>query len=354
MKMSKSVGNVVDPVRVIEGGSDKKKHPAYGADTLRLWVASVDYTSDVCIGDNILKTISEAYRKIRNTFRFMLGSVSDFDPAINSLRSEVMPEIDKYMLGRLSEVKREVELAFQNYHYYRVYQLLYQFSSVDLSAFYLDIVKDRLYISRKDDLRRRSAQTVICICLEQLAVMIAPLTPHMAEEIWQHAPYPKAVPSIFQKQWPKINYPAHDTEKWSRLMKLRNDVNKALEKARQDKLLGSSQDSMVFIYCGDVDFATVLREMSGHTEFVDSTDFSHLVDDLRFFFLTSEIKLVDSVDHVTSATKHYVLSGDAESDICVGVANANGKRCERCWFHSTNVGLDEKFPDVCQRCCAVL
>ena len=191
MKMSKSLGNVVDPVKIIEGGSDQKLQPAYGADTLRLWVSGVDYTGDVCVGENIMKQVSDNSRKIRNTLRFLVGSLTDFNPAKDLVPHDQLPSIDKYMLGKLTEVVNEVEQAYDSYQFFRVVQSLIVFCNIEVSAFYLDLAKDRLYISNKQDFRRKSCQTVIYYLLEQLTTMLAPIVPHMAEDLWQNIPYPK-------------------------------------------------------------------------------------------------------------------------------------------------------------------
>lgn len=167
--MSKSLGNVVNPIEIIEGGRDLKKQPAYGADVLRLWVASVDYSGDVCIGDNIVKQTFESYRKLRNTARYLLGNLADFQPKEHSVLYDKLPSLDKWMLGRLAAVLKEVNNAYGEYQFYRATQELIKFSTVDLSNFYLDIAKDRLYISDVDDFRRRSCQTVLHMCLEGFA-----------------------------------------------------------------------------------------------------------------------------------------------------------------------------------------
>ena len=186
-KMSKSLGNVVNPLLVIEGGNNKKQQPAYGADVLRLWVASVDYSGDVCIGDNIIKQTFESYRKIRNTARYMIGNLADFVPGENGngVKYEELPSLDKYMLGRLSGMLDEVQNAYDSYEFNRAVNELLRFTSTDLSNFYLDVAKDRLYISATNDFRRRSCQTVLNACIEGLAKAIAPILPHMAEDIWQ-------------------------------------------------------------------------------------------------------------------------------------------------------------------------
>ena len=158
MKMSKSIGNTVDPLQVIEGGNNKKKDPAYGADVLRLWVSSVDYTTDVCVGPNIIKQVFESYRRLRNTARYLIGNLFDFDPTVHTVEYDELPDLDKYILGKYTELVAEVSDAFANYQFFRASQALLRFATADLSSFYLDIAKDRLYISAADDARRRSCQ----------------------------------------------------------------------------------------------------------------------------------------------------------------------------------------------------
>lgn len=186
-KMSKSLGNVVDPLLVIEGGNNKKLQPAYGVDVLRLWVASVDYSSDVCIGDNLIKQTFESYRKLRNTAKYMIGNLSEFKPGVegDAVLYDDLPSLDKWMLGRLSATIKEVQSAYDDYQFSRATNELLRFATSDLSNFYLDVAKDRLYISSTDDFRRRSCQTVIQACLEGLSKCVAPILPHLAEDIWQ-------------------------------------------------------------------------------------------------------------------------------------------------------------------------
>ncbi len=229
-KMSKSLGNVVDPMKIIDGGNNKKTNPAYGADVLRLWVASVDYTGDVCIGDNIIKQIFESYRKLRNTARYLVGNLADFVPAgqpnSSSVPYDELPSLDKWMLGRLSAVLKEVDEATDEYQYNRATQELLRFATADLSNFYLDVAKDRLYISAIDDFRRRSCQTVLHACLEGFTKAIAPILPHMAEDIWQNLPYTNESTSVFEGGWPSnlMEFPEYDTERWEFILNLRDDV----------------------------------------------------------------------------------------------------------------------------------
>ena len=236
-KMSKSLGNVVDPLTIIEGGSNQKTQPAYGADTLRLFISSVDYSDDVCIGENVIKQCSDSYRKLRNTLRYLVGSLNDFNPATDSVPYEKLFSIDKYILSVLSDTVREVEGAFDSYSFFGVNQALFRLSNSDLSSFYLDIAKDRLYITSKNDIRRRSCQTVLHKLLEQMAVVMAPIVPHMAEDVWQNLPYERPTSSVFEKGWIRDEdiFPTHERELWSRIRQLRNDVNKCIESARQNK-----------------------------------------------------------------------------------------------------------------------
>ncbi|MGL5135223.1 MAG: isoleucine--tRNA ligase, partial [Planktothrix sp.] len=248
MKMSKSIGNVVDPAIVIEGGKNPQQEPPYGADILRLWVSSVDYSSDVPLGKNILKQMGDVYRKIRNTARFLLGNLHDFDPIKDTVKYEELPELDQYMLHRITEVFTEVTESFESYQFFRFFQVIQNFCVVDLSNFYLDVAKDRLYISGVDGFRRRSCQTVLAVALENLVKAIAPVLCHTAEDIWQNIPYSPPQTSVFEAGWVTLE---KDWEKpelgtlWQQLRQIRSDVNVVLEKARQDKIIGASLEAKV-------------------------------------------------------------------------------------------------------------
>ncbi|MGK7883603.1 MAG: isoleucine--tRNA ligase, partial [Crocosphaera sp.] len=202
-KMSKSLGNIVDPNVIINGGKNQKQEPPYGADLVRLWVSSVDYSSDIRVGKTILKQLFDIYRKIRNTARFLLGNLHDFDPKKHTVSYEELPELDRYMLHRITEVFTEVTDAFDTYQFFRFFQTVQNFCVVDLSNFYLDIAKDRLYISHPESMRRRSCQTVLAVAIENLAKAIAPVLCHMAEDIWQFLPYETPYKSVFEAGWVK-------------------------------------------------------------------------------------------------------------------------------------------------------
>ena len=264
-KMSKSIGNVVDPAIVINGGKNQKEEPAYGADVLRLWASSVDYSSDVPLSKNILKQMADIYRKIRNTARFLIGNLHDFDPAKNAVAYEDLPELDRYMLHRMTEVFAEVTDAFDSYQFFRFFQTVQNFCVVDLSNFYLDIAKDRLYISATDSDRRRSCQTVLAIALENLTKAIAPVLCHMAEDIWQNLPYPTPHESVFQAGWVTVEdewkHP-EIAEFWQKLRQVRGEVNQVLEDARKNKAIGSSLEAKVLLYVSDVKLREQLAAMN--------------------------------------------------------------------------------------------
>ncbi|MFM7405905.1 MAG: isoleucine--tRNA ligase, partial [Cuspidothrix sp.] len=352
-KMSKSVGNVVDPQIMINGGKDQKKEPAYGADVLRLWVSSVDYSGDVRLGGNIIKQLADVRNKIRNTARFLLGSLHDFDPQKDAVDFDDLPDLDKYMLHRIREVFNEVTEAFDSFQFFRFFQTVQNFCVVDLSNFYLDIAKDRLYISSADAFRRRSCQTVLQIALENLARAIAPVLCHTAEDIWQFIPYKTAYKSVFQAGWVQVDDKWDNpqlAEFWKTLRRIRGDVNKVLEQARTEKLIGSSLEAITLIYLSDEKLRAAIEPLnvSGNG-----------IDELRYLFLTSEVQLLDTPETL-KGLKTLRVQGEDNWDI--GVVNAadyqlDGKsyhKCDRCWNYSTHVGESAEHPLLCERCIPAL
>ncbi|MEM0981903.1 MAG: isoleucine--tRNA ligase, partial [Cyanobacteria bacterium P01_H01_bin.58] len=320
-KMSKSIGNVVDPRIVIEGGKNQKKEPAYGADVLRLWVSSVDYSSDVPLGGNILKQMADVYRKIRNTARFLLGNLHDFDPAKDAVAYAELPEMDRYMLHRTTEVFDEVTDAFDTYQFFRFFQAVQNFCVVDLSNFYLDVAKDRLYISAAASLRRRSCQTVLAQIIENLARVIAPVLSHMAEDIWQNLPYATAHQSVFESGWVKVADEWRQPDlaaKWEQLRTVRQEVNKVLEQARAEKAIGSSLEAKVLLYVADTDLRNLLNALNPEDSM--TTGIMH-VDELRYLFLVSQVELLASGDRLTAAK--YRTEAD---HLGVGVVDADGQK----------------------------
>ena len=310
-KMSKSLGNVIDPQKVIQ---------MYGADILRLWVASVDYRDDVPLSDKILKQVAEAYRKIRNTFRFLLGNLNDFHPAEDRVQLDALPSIDRYAYIELQHLIQNVINAYENRDFHQVYQLIHQFCAVYLSQFYFDVLKDRLYTDLPDSLRRRSSQTVMYEILLALVKLVHPILPHTTEEVWKHIPDPKEIsveltelPAV-QEQW----FDATFEEQWKAMMEVRAEVLKALETARANKEIGNSLAAKVIIHYGE----------SWHNLFQQ-------FDELEQLFIVSAVELQPSSE---------------PDQLKVAVEVAEGEKCERCWIISPTVGKGSDHPTLCQRC----
>ncbi len=343
-KMSKSMGNVVDPAVIIEGGKNQKKEPAYGADILRLWASSVDYSADVPIGQGILKQLADAYRKIRNTVRFLLGNLHDFDPKTDGVAYDQLPSLDRYILHQTTEVFEEITAAFEAYEFFRFFQTVQNFCVVELSNFYLDIAKDRLYISDANSLRRRSCQTVLSIIVENLARAIAPVLCHTAEDIWQNIPYPVPHQSVFASGWIPQQTDWKNTdlaETWSKLRQIRAEVNKVLEQARTEKLIGASLEAKILLYVSDSGLREQLRAMNPSETVGDGLH----VDELRYLFLASQVEVLDTPEAAQNAVYH------SETELgTVGIVKAEGEKCDRCWNYSTQVGSFTEDPTLCERC----
>jgi len=343
-KMSKSEGNVVDPNTIIEGGKNQKVEPAYGADILRLWVSSVDYSGDVRIGKNIIKQMNDVRGKIRNTARFLLGSLHDFDPKKDTVPFQELPELDRYMLHRITEVFEEVTVAFESFQFFRFFQTVQNFCVVDLSNFYLDVAKDRLYISATDAFRRRSCQTVLKIAIDNLARAIAPVLSHTAEDIWQYLPYKTPYKSVFEAGWVQIDEKWRNPELaefWSALRQLRTDVNKVLEQARIEKLIGSSLEAKALIYIPHKQLGDAIKAFNPVK--------GNGIDELRYLLLTSQVELLDSAEGLQGLD--YTAQTE---DWGIGIVKADGEKCDRCWNYSTHVGESAEHPLICERCVAAL
>jgi len=343
MKMSKSIGNVVDPRQVIDGGKNQKTDPPYGADLLRLWVASVDYTSDVMIGPGILKQVFDVYRKVRTTARFLLGTLSDFDPAKDAVPLADLPAVDQYILGEHVRFIDRAGESYESYQFFRFYQALQAWCSVDLSNFYLDTAKDRLYLAGRDSFERRACQTTLWHLTRGLLCAVAPIMPHMAEDAWISMGAARgagAEDSIFLSGWQDVSELRSviaDSSSWEALRALRDVVNKALEAARRDKLVGASLDARVEVFV-EGDGAALLKEVAGRDA----------VGTLGKLLIVSEAKIVDAVP----AGMDFVESAEVEGlgKVTVGVAKADGAKCERCWVYDTKVGESATHPTLCPRC----
>ncbi len=326
-KMSKSKGNGISPHDIIN---------KYGADLLRLWVVSADYKTDMRISDGILKQLSESYRKIRNTARYILGNINDFDPKCDMVAVSDMPEIDRWALIRLSKLVERVLEAYRNYEFHIVQHAIHNFCIVDMSNFYLDVIKDRLYAEKADSRERRAAQTVMYKVLDALTRLLAPVLAFTSEEIWQSMPHTAADKTdyVILNDMPKPTPELYDDvfeSKWDRLMLAKSDVSKALETARASKIIGKSLGAKVEIFA-DGSYYELLKEME---------------KDLITYFIVSgvEVKaLADAPDGIDAG----------ETGIKVAVSVAEGEECERCWIHSDTVGKDSAHPTLCARCAGVL
>lgn len=328
-KMSKSLGNVVVPADVIK---------VYGADILRLWCASVDYREDVKISDNILKQMAEAYRRVRNTARYILGNSNDFDPAIDKVNYKDLPEIDKWALNKLEVLKRKVTENYEKYEFYNLFQDIHYFAGIDMSAFYLDIIKDRLYTEGTNSLARRAAQTVMTEILVTLTKMIAPILSFTAEEIWETLPETlKDAESVLLTSWYTNNDEYLNPEvdkKWMEIIKVRKETNKILEKARKgdNKIIGNSLDAKVLLHSNDENIQKFLTNNK---------------ETLELALIVSEVEIANNIDETFE-------KGEEAQDLFIKVVHADGEKCERCWKYSTEIGKDSDHPTLCPRCASVL
>ena len=301
-KMSKSLGNYIRPDDIIKN---------YGADILRLWAASVDYRNDIKIGNNIVGQLTEIFKKTRNTARFLIGNLFDFNPAIDYVQYDELKNIDKFALHKLNKLIAEVTEAFENYEFYKYFQCLQNFAAVDLSSFYLDIVKDRLYTAGKKSLSRRACQTVLFENLMALVRILAPVMPHQAEDIWQNIPEVQrgGLISILLSDWPVVNEKWNNVqleEDFTKILKSREVVSRAIEPLRADKKVGSSLEVAVYVKADD---DTVLKANSA---------------DLADIYIVSQATLA------TDAPSE-VLNEYSEEGYTVWVTKAKGEKCTRCW-----------------------
>ncbi|NJO47256.1 MAG: isoleucine--tRNA ligase [Oscillatoriales cyanobacterium RM2_1_1] len=366
-KMSKSLGNAIDPTVIIEGGNAKlkdlvsgkektEKFSPYGVDILRLWVASVDYTSDFPMSKSILDQLTDIRGKIRNTARYLLGNLHDFDPQNHAVSYEQLPDLDKYMLHRMTEVFTEITDAFETYQFFRFFQTLQNFCVIDLSSFYLDIAKDRLYISAVNDFRRRSCQTVMQLALENLTRAMAPVLCHTAEDIWQNLPYPTPYVSVFQAGWVQLDSQWHQPQLaqfWQKLRAIRTEVNAVLEKARQNKMIGASLEAKVLLYLEDERLRQQLARLNplipNLKQQLAHNHGQSGVDELRYLFIASQVELLETPEPLQGLD----YSSTSES-LGVGVVKAAGEKCDRCWNYSVHLGESADHPALCERCVPVV
>jgi isoleucyl-tRNA synthetase len=320
-KMSKSMGNVIAPQKVMN---------SLGADVLRLWVAAADYRQEMTVSDEILKRVSDAYRRIRNTARFLLGNLDGFDP-IDALAAEQMLPFDRWAVGRALQVQNEVSQAYDDYQFMQVYQKVNNYCALELSAIYLNVLKDRLYTTGRDSLPRRSAQTAMYHILESMVRWIAPVLSYTAEEIWAVMPGERQE-SVFMAEWYAdlfaLDDGLYDDAFWQETMELINTVNEAIEPLRMDKIIRGSLEASVHIQPRTDEHRNLLEKWG---------------DELRFILIVSEAT-VESGEVAVPANR-YETPG-----YFVWITKSADKKCIRCWHQRADVGQSEMHPELCGRC----
>lgn len=318
-KMSKSLGNTIIPNKVMD---------QLGADILRLWVASVDYQADVRVSDAILKQVAEVYRKIRNTFRFLLGNLNDFDPAVNKVSLSDLREVDVYILVKLNKVIDKVLTSYENYDFAGIYHAVNNFCTIELSSFYLDVAKDVLYIEAPNSKNRRSIQTVLYETLLALTKLVTPILPHTAEEVWEYIPgvTEESVQLVDMPQVTEVENVVAIEEKWDTFMEIRDDVLKALENARNEKVIGKSLTAGITIY-PNAKYKDLLQN----------------IEDLQKLFIVSHLEMGGEQENAP---------GEAQSfdTLSIVVKQAEGETCERCWVVTPTVGAVAEHPTLCKDC----
>jgi len=324
-KMSKSLGNVIAPQKIMK---------TLGADIIRLWVCSADYRGEMSVSQEILDRMADSYRRIRNTSRYLLSGLNDFDPENDMVAAEDMLALDRWAVDCTSRTQAEIQTAFDEYNFHGVYQRVHNFCSVDMSSFYLDIIKDRQYTTAKDSVARRSAQTAMYLIAEALVRWIAPVLSYTSDEIWQHLPGKRGETVFTETYYNKLfeldSNDAIGHDDWNRLLAARAAVSRELEKLRTEGTIGGALDASVTIFADD-NFHSSL---------------SKLGEELRFALITSAAtieKLEKKPDNVES------IDVDG-SQLAITASSAAGVKCVRCWHHQTDVGSNNEHPELCGRC----
>ena len=316
-KMSKSVGNVVPPQKVVN---------SLGADILRLWIGSTDYTGEMTVSDEILKRSADAYRRIRNTMRFMLANMEGFDPGSDLVGADEMLELDRWIVSKATELQTQVLTEYNDYNFHHVMKQILNFCTNDLGGFYLDVIKDRQYTTQEDSLARRSAQSALYHISQAMVRWLAPVLSFTAEEIWQHMPG-TSDNSIFLETW----YEDLAGEYSNPSIEVARDIyiliRKQLEEMRCDKTIGSSLDGEVDIYCDDAAFQAL----------------SELGEELRFVFITSAARVHKMSDKPSSAL-------EINESLAILVNKSTHQKCVRCWHHREDVAKNGQHPELCGRC----
>jgi len=325
-KMSKSLGNVIPPQQIID---------RYGAEILRLWVAAEDYTDDIRVSEEILKQMAEAYRRVRNTMRFILGNLYDFDPDTDAVTPSRMGELDRLLLHRLEDLKARLKRAYREFTFHGVYHGLHNFCAVDLSGFYLDVLKDRLYTSAAKSPERRAAQTVLHRLALDLVRLMAPVLSFTAEEVWDHLPGAKALAeSVHLAGFPEADDAARDpelAERWERLVSIRAAVNKALDLARKEKIVGNSLEARLTIAGPEETMAFIRANQAALAEIT----------------MVSELELAQAIAQPT-------LAGEEVAGLSLLIAPSSHPKCPRCWMRASGIGQSPEHPELCPRCAAAV
>jgi len=325
-KMSKSLGNVIAPQKVAS---------TLGADILRLWVASADYSGEIAASDEILKRLADAYRRIRNTARFLLANLSGFDPGRDRIPDERMLALDRWAVDQAARLQETVTEAYEAYSFHIIYQRVHNFCSVEMGSFYLDIIKDRQYTTPADSLARRSAQTAMYHVVEAMARWLAPILSFTAEEIWRHLPGERPDSVLLSQWYPELGRLAEDapmdTDFWAHLLQLRQAVARDLERLRQEQRIGSSLDAEVDLYCEPQMLERVRR----------------LGEELRFVLLTSDARCHSALERPETAIEVPLEQGER---LWIEAHPSEHPKCPRCWHRRADVGADPRHPELCSRC----
>ncbi|MDG6897345.1 isoleucine--tRNA ligase [Actinobacillus delphinicola] len=320
-KMSKSIGNIVTPQEVMD---------KFGGDILRLWVASTDYTGEMTVSDEILKRAADSYRRIRNTARFLLANLNGFNPETDLVAPQDMLPLDRWAVDCALQAQNDIETDYENYQFHSVVQRLMRFCSVEMGSFYLDIIKDRQYTTKADSLARRSCQTALWHIAEALVRWIAPILSFTADEIWQALPGARSE-FVFTEEFYKDLFALDDNEKmsdayWQQIQVLRNEVNRVLEQARNDKVIGGGLEAEVTLYANE-EYLPLLEALG---------------DELRFVLITSKAT-------VKSLAEADVAEGEVKG-LAVKVERSQAEKCPRCWHYSDTIGQNAEHPTLCARC----
>ncbi len=323
-KMSKSIGNTVSPQDVMN---------KLGADILRLWVASTDYSGEMAVSDEILKRSADAYRRIRNTARFLLANLNGFNPETDQVAPEEMVVVDRWAVGRALAAQQDIVASYENYDFHEVVQRLMQFCSVEMGSFYLDVIKDRQYTAKADSVARRSCQTALWHIAEALVRWMAPIMSFTADEIWGHLSGQRDQ-YVFTGEWYQglFGLPENETlndSYWEQLLKVRGEVNKVIEQARSDKRVGGALEASVTLYAD----AALSEKLTA------------LGDELRFVLLTSAVKVAPLDAAPADAVQSEHLKG-----LKITLTKADGEKCPRCWHYTTDVGQNPEHAEICGRC----